>query len=135
MLHPQKKAVLCACVRLISVLVGKKNCACVRLILVLVWGTYYAPDTYVPHFMIPGTYQVRMMYQIRMYHTCGCSINSTAVSLFVYSSEVSFQLLHARKKKLTVCVSVCPDVRLILVLVWKNCLGFSVGYQRAPGWC
>ena len=22
----------------------------------------------------------------------------------------------------------CPDVRLILVLVWKNCLGFSVGY-------
>ena len=37
-------------------------------------------------------------------------------------------MLHARKKKLTVCVSVCPGVRLILVLVWKNCLGFSVGY-------
>ena len=33
----------------------KKNCACVRLILVLVWGTYFVPDTYVPHFMIPGT--------------------------------------------------------------------------------
>ena len=74
---------------------GKKNCACVRLILVLVWGTYYVPDTYVPHFMIPGTYyvpstydtryQVRIMYQIRMYHTCRCTINSTAVSLFVYS--------------------------------------------------
>ena len=25
------------------------------------------------------------MYQIRMYHTCRCPINSTAVSLFVYS--------------------------------------------------
>ena len=25
------------------------------------------------------------MYQIRMYHTCRCIINSTAVSLFVYS--------------------------------------------------
>ena len=32
------------------------------------------------------------------------------------------------KKKLTVCVSVCVDVRLMLVLVWKKCLGFSVGY-------
>ena len=37
-------------------------------------------------------YQVRIMYQIRiipgtrMYHTCRCTINSTAVSLFVYSS-------------------------------------------------
>ena len=27
-----------------------------------------------------------------------------------------------------VCTYVC-----FLVLVWKNCLGFSVGYQRAPG--
>ena len=26
----------------------------------------------------------RIMYQIRMYHTCRCTINSTAVSLFVY---------------------------------------------------
>ena len=43
-------------------------------------GTYYVPDTYVPHFKIPG-----IMYQIRMYHTCRCTINSTAVSLFVYS--------------------------------------------------
>ena len=25
------------------------------------------------------------MYQIRMYHTCRCTINGTAVSLFVYS--------------------------------------------------
>ena len=38
------------------------------------------------------------------------------------------------KRNLTVCVDVCVDVRLILVLVCKNCLGFSVGYQRAPGW-
>ena len=29
---------------------------------------------------------------------------------------------------MTVCLCVCPDVRLTLVLVWKNCLGFSVGY-------
>ena len=25
------------------------------------------------------------MYQIRLYHTCRCTINSIAVSLFVYS--------------------------------------------------
>ena len=40
---------------------------------------------------------------------------------------------YMREKK-TDRLCVCPDVRLILVLVWKNCLGFSVGYQRAPGW-
>ena len=40
----------------------KKNCACVRLILVLVWGTYYVPDAYVPHLMIPGTYHVPDTY-------------------------------------------------------------------------
>ena len=51
----QKNVRVCACVRLILVLVWKKICACVRLILVLVWGTYYVPDTYVPHFIIPGT--------------------------------------------------------------------------------
>ena len=33
---------------------------------------------------------------------------------------------------MTVCVCGCPDVRLILVLVWKNCLGFSVGYVLQP---
>ena len=44
-----------------------------------------------------------------------------------------FLIATCKKKKLTVCVSGCPDVRLILVLVWKNCLGFIVGYQRAPG--
>ena len=33
---------VCACVRLILVLVGK------TLILILVWGTYYVPATYVP---------------------------------------------------------------------------------------
>ena len=44
---------------------GEKICACVRLILVLVWGTYYVPDTYVPHFMIPGTYYVPDTYDTR----------------------------------------------------------------------
>ena len=33
---PKKKSVICACVRLVLVLVWEKNCACVRLILVLV---------------------------------------------------------------------------------------------------
>ena len=37
--------------------------------------------TYVPHFMIPGTYQIRMIPGT----TCRCTISSTAVSLFVYS--------------------------------------------------
>ena len=39
--------------------------------------------------------------------------------------------MYASPQKIRPCVSVC--VRLILVLVWKNCLGFSVGYQQAPG--
>ena len=53
-----------------------------------------------------------------------------------------FLIATCEKIFLTVCVDVCVDVRLILVLVctyvcflvlvWKNCLGFSVGYQRAP---
>ena len=44
-----------------------------------------------------------------------------------------FLIATCREKK-TDRLSGCPDVRLILVLVWKNCLGFSIGYQRAPGW-
>ena len=36
------------------------------------------------------------------------------------------------KKKKTDRLSVCTHN--LLVLVWKNCLGSSVGYQRAPGW-
>ena len=74
----------------------KKISASVRLILVFVWGTYYVPDTYVPHFeIIPGTYYVPHTYDTRYvvctryvctrYHTCRCTLNSTAVSLFVYS--------------------------------------------------
>ena len=47
--------------------------------------------------------------------------------------ERSEFLIATCKKKRTDRLCVCPDVRLILVLVWKNCLGFSVGYQRAPG--
>ena len=45
-------------------------CACVRLILVLVWGTYYVPDTYVPHFMIPGTYYVPDTYVLCTRYVC-----------------------------------------------------------------
>ena len=69
-----------ACVRLILVLVGKKNCACVRLILALVGGrqtaivvvcTYYVPYTYVPGIsrlprdVYDTRYQVCITYQIR----------------------------------------------------------------------
>ena len=61
MLHPQKKSVRSTNLGFS----GEKICACVRLILVLVWGTYYVPDTYVPHFMIPGTYYVPDTYDTR----------------------------------------------------------------------
>ena len=42
--------------------------------------------------------------------------------------ERSEFLIATCKKKKTDRLCVCPDVRQILVLVWKNCLGFSVGY-------
>ena len=87
MLHPKKKSVrLCVCSTNLGFSGGSANRYCC---------TYYVPDTYVPHFMIPGTYYVRDTYDtryvlctryVRMYHTtCRCTINSTAVSLFVYS--------------------------------------------------
>ena len=74
---PKKKLCVCACVRLILVLVG--NVLCTRYVCTTLYDTRYVLCTrYV-------WYQVRIMYQIRMYHTCRCTINSTAVSLFVYS--------------------------------------------------
>ena len=42
--------------------------------------------------------------------------------------ERSEFLIATYKKKNTDRLCVCVDVRLILVLVWKKCLGFSVGY-------
>ena len=57
---------------------------------------------------------------------------SFARVLFLF--ERSEFLIATCRKKETDRLSVCPDVRLILVLVLKNCLGFSVGYQRARGW-
>ena len=42
--------------------------------------------------------------------------------------ERSEFLIATCKKKKTDRLCVCVDVRLILVLVWKKCLGFSVGY-------
>ena len=42
LLHPPKKSILCACVRLILVLVGGRQTAIVAVC------TYYVPDTYVP---------------------------------------------------------------------------------------
>ena len=73
----KKKMCVCACVRLILVFVG--NALCTRYVSATLYDTTYVLCTrYV-------WYQVRIMYQIRMYHTCRCTINSTAVSLFVYS--------------------------------------------------
>ena len=61
----------------------KKICACVRLILVLV--LYQVRIMYQIHTYDTRYQVVRIMYQIRMYHTSRRTINSTAVSLFVYS--------------------------------------------------
>ena len=61
----------------------------------MILDTYYVPDTYVRHFMIPGTYYVPDTYDTRYWYVlctryvcttlARCTINSTAVSLFVYS--------------------------------------------------
>ena len=50
-----------------------------------------------------------------------------------YSSEREFLIDASHKKSLRVCPCAACTCQIILVLVWKNCLGFSVGYQRAPG--
>ena len=75
MLHPKKKSVLCACVRLILVFSGeKKLCVCSTNLGISMYqirmipGTYYVPDTYVPHFMIPGTYYVPDTYDTRYWY-------------------------------------------------------------------
>ena len=43
-----------------------------------------------------------------------------------------FLIATCKKKKTDRLSDVCTHN--LLVLVWKNCLGSSVGYQRAPGW-
>ena len=63
------------------------------------------------------------------------SLNAKYINtLYIIRAKRVSNCYMQEKKKLTVCVDVCVYVRLILVLVWKNCLGLSVGYQRAPGW-
>ena len=64
----------------------------------------------------------------------GGGVLSMYVPFFLQHFERSEFLIATCSKKKADRLSGCPDVRLILVLVWKNCLGFSVGYQRAPGW-
>ena len=59
-----------------------------------------------------------------------------------YSSEASLQLIHPKKQirpRVPVCLVHMCTCAIILVLVCgimyhiqKDCLGFSVGYQRAP---
>ena len=68
---------LCVCSTNLGFSVG--YVLCTRYVCTTLYDTRYVLCTrYV-------WYQVRSMYQIRMYHTCRCTINSTAVSLFVYS--------------------------------------------------
>ena len=43
-----------------------------------------------------------------------------------------FLIDTSHKKSLRVRPCAACTCQIILVLVWKNCLGFSVGYQRAP---
>ena len=65
--------------------------------------------------------------------TAAAAAAAAAEAVIDYLFERSeFLIATCKKKKLTVCLSGCSDN--LLVLVWKNCLGFSVGYQRAPGW-
>ena len=72
-----------------------------------------------------GCFNISILYLV--------SLENSLVSLsnFIRAKRVSNCYMQ-EKKKLTVCLSGCSDN--LLVLVWKNCLGFSVGYQRAPGW-
>ena len=63
-----------------------------------------------------------------LYTLCGCGNVYGVVVLF----ERSEFLIATCKKKKTDRLSVCTHN--LLVLVWKNCLGSSVRYQRAPGW-
>ena len=87
-------------------------------------------------FLIHNPVHLEIMYNSLADSAAFRSISWTwmmSACLFIRAKRVSNCYMH-EKKKLPVCVSVCPDVRLILVLVWKKCLGFSVWYQRAPGW-
>ena len=55
------------------------------------------------------------------------------VVFFIRAKRVSNCYMQEKKTdRLSVCLSGCSDN--LLVLVGKNCLGFSVGYERAPGW-
>ena len=53
------------------------------------------------------------------------------LGLFLFERS-EFLIATCKKKKTDRLSDVCTHN--LLVLVWKNCLGSSVGYQRAPGW-
>ena len=78
--------------------------------------------------------------RIRRSDSSHCAPKSNNLGHRILKSDLfersEFLIATCKKKKtdrLSVCLSGCSDN--LLVLVWKNCLGFSVGYQRAPGWC
>ena len=60
-------------------------------------------------------------------HVCtSCVICILPRLIIIRAKRVSNCYIQEKKNWPSVCV--CVDVRLVLVLVWKNCLGFSVGY-------
>ena len=62
------KKKICACVRLILVLVGKKLCVCSTNVgFSIIPGTYYVPDTNVPGISRQKSMRTYVMFQIRMY--------------------------------------------------------------------
>ena len=55
-----------------------------------------------------------------------------SVQFFIRAKRVSNCYMQEKKNWPFVCLSGCSAN--LLVLVRKKCLGFTVGYQRAPGW-
>ena len=76
------KKKICACVRLILVLVGKKICACVRLILVLVGGRQTAKTNKITRTFRPWTHTSDDSYIYQL-------------SLVVATATVSFLLIFS----------------------------------------
>ena len=66
------------------------------------------------------------------YKNTAAAVSYTYHNLLIRAKRVSDCYMQEKKNWPFVCLSGCSDN--LLVLVWKNCLGFSVGYQRAPGW-
>ena len=69
----------------------------------------------------------------RLFHFFYCDTYAVLVTFSILFERSEFLIDTSQKRSLRVCPCAACTGRIILVLVWKNCLGFSVGYQRAPG--